>query len=451
MSKDGLFKSVYNKANMINMKSDLDIYDECEFSYLDILKEKEVEVVSKAYKDCKCVSSVNFNTYYNKCEKCEGKGKIILNGNQVVCNHCKGEGKVTKEICPLCNGEGKLVKLGKVKVKLNKNLKDNDIIAIKGKGKESNDIKGDLFIKVMISDKECFEIVNNDVYDKRMIEFSKEDLNKGISKEIETVKGFCKVKSNGGEVHEVVKLEGEGISGGDYYICLYNELTPLKGKDVYKNVIINREMLGFYIDRDELYKDMKCLNVYYYKKLNINNYIYIDLEDANNFKIVKLKEKGINGKNGGTKGDLYLRIYFDDEFVCMDDKVYHKPINLTKNEVNDGKKVLGFDKNKIVLNFPKNLEEEYKVKVDDYGFMVDKNEFDSAYFVINPFEYNNYKVSVKVGKKDKLIYLKDYKKYFNEEVKFNYSEGLKVNLNKKNDYVIVSDDEGNKVKVNVIR
>ena len=66
MREESLFKREYDKANMINIKSDLDIYDECCFSYLDILKEKEVEIISKVYSDCKCITSVNFNLYYKK-------------------------------------------------------------------------------------------------------------------------------------------------------------------------------------------------------------------------------------------------------------------------------------------------------------------------------------------------------------------------------------------------
>ena len=49
-----------------------------------------------------------------------------------------------------------------------------------------------------------------------------------------------------------------------------------------------------------------------------------------------------------------------------------------------------------------------------------------------------YKVSVDVKKKDRVIYLKDYKKYFYEKVKINYNEGLKVVLGK-NSEVIVND------------
>lgn len=451
MSKLSLFKNEYNKANMIDIKSNLDIYDECCFSYLDILKEKEVEIVSKVYSDCKCVSSVNFNTYYNKCDKCYGKGKIFLNGNEVTCNHCKGKGRLIKEVCPLCDGEGNIIKKGEILVKLDRNLKDNDIITVKGKGKVSNDVKGDLFIKVIIDDKECFEVLCKDVYDRRIVEFTKEDINKGIRKKVETIKGFVEIKSNGELEKEIVKLDKEGIDGGDFYICLSNELTPIKGKDVYKNIVINKEMLGFYVSKVELSGDRRCLDVCYYRKLNDNNMEYIDLKEANNFKIVKLKEKGLIGKNGGARGDLYLRVYFDDEFTCVNDVLYHKPLRLNRFEVSEGKKIVEFGKDRITLNFAKNLTNLSEVKVKDYGFMVDKNEFDNVNFIVNPFEYEIYKVSVKVNKKDKVIYLKDYKKYFNEEVEFNYREGLKVILNKKNNRVMVNDDEGNKVVVSVVR
>lgn len=451
MNKESLFKTEYNKANMINVKSDLDIYDECNFSLLDILKEKEVEVLCKQYKDCKCVSSVNFSTYYSRCEKCDGKGKLVLSGNEVLCNHCNGIGRVTKEKCPLCEGEGKVIKKSKVFIKLNKTLKEEDVITVKGKGKIGEDVAGDLFIKVKIEDKDCFEIKNNDVYDKRMIDFSKEELNKGVSKQIETVKGFVSVKSKGEQEKEVVRLVEEGIENGDYYVCLSNELTPLKGEDVYKNVIISEDNLGFYIDKNELISEKRCLTVNYYKKLNELNYEYIDLKEANNFKIVKLKGKGLKGKNGGVNGDLYLRIYFDDEFGVMGDVLHHKGIKLNRYEVSDGKKVVEFNKEKVTLNFPKNISDEYESSVKDLGFIVGKNEFEDAKFIVNPSDNEVYKVSVRVNKRDKVIYIKDYKKYFYEEVKINYNEGLKITLSKKDNCIVVRDVEGNKVIVKVIR
>ena len=80
--------------------------------------------------------------------------------------------------------------------------------------------------------------------------------------------------------------------------------------------------------------------------------------------------------------------------------------------------------------------------------MLDKNNFDSVIFRVSPFFNNVYRVSVRVNKKDKFIYLKDYRKYFYEEVKL-FNDGLKVNLSKKKD-VIVTDNEGNKVIVRVL-
>lgn len=449
MKKVNVFVENYNHENSLNIKESLDIYDECSFSYLDILKGKEVEVVSKVEKACKCTESVNFNTYYEKCDKCNGLGVTVLNGNKVICNHCKGNKRIVKNVCPLCAGTGKIVKQGKVKVQLISTLKEGDVITLKGQGKESNGVKGDLFIKVKIKDYRCFEVVNNDVYDRRIIKFSKEDISKGISKTVETIKGVEKIKSNGEETREIIKLENKGIADGAFYVCIENELVPLKGKDVYKNVVIKKEASSFYINKQELSGDLKCLNVYYYKRVNESNYDYVEIDDANNFKIVKLKGKGLSGKFGGENGDLYLRIYFEEDFKCINDVVYSIPIKLSKYEINDGKKIIEFNKNKISLSFPKNLDEEKEVEIKEYGFMTTKNDFDSVIFNVSPFNWETYKVSVRVSKKDKVVYLKDYKKYFYEEVNL-FDSGLKVNLNKKKE-CIVFDEDGNKVIVKVVR
>ena len=449
MKKENLFVSTYNKENYINIKEDLNIYDECLFSYLDILKEKEVEVLSKVETNCKCCESVNFNTYYEVCDKCEGKGLLMVNGNEIICNHCHGKKKIVKNKCPLCEGSGRVIKQGLVKAKLNRSLIDGSVLVLEGKGKKENNISGDLHIRVRINDLDNFYVNENDVYDRRMIDFSKDDIAKGTLKSIETITGFYKVKSSGEVTNEVVKIDNQGLNGGDFYVCLNNELVPIKGKDVYKNIIINKDMLGFYLSEDELKSDRKCLNVYYFKNINDTGYQYIELEDVHNFKIVKLKNKGLNGKYGGDRGDLYLRVYFDDFFKVVEDKLYSIPIKLTKYEINEGKKILEFNKTKINLNFDKNINEEKQVIVKEYGFMLGKDVFDQVIFNINPFNYNVYRVSVKANRKDKIIYLKDYKRFFYEKVSL-FNDGLKVIVHNKKDN-IVFDCEGNKVIVRIVR
>ena len=356
---------------------------------------------------------------------------------------------VVKNVCPLCKGEGKVVKKGLVKVKLNNEIKDGDILTLVGQGKESNGVKGNLYIKVRISDKECFEIKNNDVYDKRIIFFSKDDIAKDVSKVVETVKGNAKIKSNKEEIHEIVKLSNEGIDNGNFYVCLHNDLVAIKGQDVFKNILIDKNKTSFYIKMSELESSIKCLSCYYFKPINDEEFCYVELEDVNNFKIFKLKEKGLKGKNGGLNGDLYLRVFFNDDFKNIDDKLYSYPIKLNKYEINDGKKTLELSKSKINLTFEKKISDERVVSIEDYGFMINKNNFDKVNFIVNPFAYEIYRVSVKADKNDKIIYLKDYKKYFYEIVGL-YNEGLKVVLNKKGEN-IVFDEFGNKIIVKVIK
>lgn len=449
MNNDTLFVKNYNKENNLIVKDNLDIYDECDFSFLDILKEKEVEIVSKVEDKCKCTESVNFNVYYDKCNKCLGSGKLLFNCNEVICNHCHGKKMIVKNLCPLCKGEGKIIKKGIVRVKLNNKIKNGDVLTLVGYGKERNGVKGNLYIKVRISDIECFKVENNDVYDKRIIFFNKDDIAKDISKVVETIKGEVKVKSSKEEVYETVRLENQGIDNGNFYVCLHNDLIEIKGKDAFKNILIDKNKTSFYIKESELESDAKCLKCYYFKPINDEEYRYIELEDVNNFKIFKLKENGLKGKNGGLNGDLYLRVFFNEDFKNIDDKLYSYPIKLNKYEINDGKKVLELNKSKINLIFEKKLVQERIVEVDDYGFMINKNDFDKVNFIVNPCEYEVYKVSVKVNKKDKVIYLKDYKKYFYETVSL-YNDGLKVILNKKNENVVF-DELGNKVIVKVIK
>ena len=449
MMKDNLYIRKYNEANNIQTHDELNIYDECSFSYFDILKEKEIEVISKKEVPCICTSSVNYNIYYDKCSKCNGSGKIKLNDNEVVCNHCKGKGSLVKNKCPICDGKAKVVKDSKVLVKLNSNLKNGDIITLIGKGKESNDIRGDLIIKVKINDLECFDVKGNDVYDKRMIHFSKEDISKNVSKRVETVKGFTNVKSSGNSVNEVIKLDGEGINNGDFYICLENELVEIRGKDVYKNIIIDKDKKSFYFDYIELENNSKYLDISYYKKVNEIKE-YIELDEINNFKIVKVKQKGLNGKSGGLRGDLYLRVFFSDEFKNINDELYHYPVKLTRHEVMDGKKVMEFNKSKITLSFEKNIKDIRVVEAKDHGYIKGNNDFSSLNVVISPFSYDVYEVSVKANKKDKDIYIDDYKKYFYDEVKKS-NDGLKVSLSKKSDNIVVFDSDNNKVNIKVIR
>ena len=100
-----------------------------------------------------------------------------------------------------------------------------------------------------------------------------------------------------------------------------------------------------------------------------------------------------------------------------------------------------------IISYKYGKKEEVEIK--EYGFMTTKNDFDSVIFNVSPFNWETYKVSVRVSKKDKVVYLKDYKKYFYEEVNL-FDSGLKVNLNKKKE-CIVFDEDGNKVIVKVVR
>ena len=78
----------YNNANFKEKKVPV-FYDEVNVSLLDIIGEKEVEVKSKIYDTCLCKSSTNLSDYFKECDKCKGKGSILINQREFVCNKCK--------------------------------------------------------------------------------------------------------------------------------------------------------------------------------------------------------------------------------------------------------------------------------------------------------------------------------------------------------------------------
>ena len=61
------------------------------------------------------------------------------------------------------------------------------------------------------------------------------------------------------------------------------------------------------------------------KSYTSDNYVYVEIEEANNFKIVKLKGKGLSGKHGGENGDLYIEFLVEEHkyFVRNQDDIYH--------------------------------------------------------------------------------------------------------------------------------
>ena len=140
-----------------------------------------------------------------------------------------------------------------------------------------------------------------------------------MSKTILTPQGYKKVFPTNQLEYEVIKLENCGLSDsknkGDYYVSLKKELPPIKGEDLYSNIILNSEDYKFYLSNLELYSNEKLLTPYYFKPLNDDNFIYVELDKVSSYQLVKLPSLGHKGFNGGSNGDLYLKVFSWRKFL----------------------------------------------------------------------------------------------------------------------------------------
>ena len=431
---DSLFNLIYNKANNIG-NEDLDIECSVSVSFLDAYKCKRVKVLVDKQVKCECLSNEHIDSFYDECDKCFGNGTIKLNGYDVICNRCNGKGKLVISTCPLCNNKMYVLNKEEMFVTLNK---ENDIV-IENKGLTLNGKSGNLTIHVDIYDKDAYDIKGKDVYCKKILGFKKNEFDK--SKEVETCVDFTKIKLSEIKYMNIVKLASKGIDGGDFYVPVRCEVKGERGKDVYKNVILDRKRDGFYINMKDIYSSDHILNVYDYKPLNDDNYQYIKIDNCGSYHTFKVDHLGIKGKNNGENGDLYLQLFVGD-YVLVDKDIYLCKSELTKNELSSGKKSIVVNGTKINVPYDRKAIENYFLDMGNYGLMLDKNQKGKLFIRINVSGGETYSISV-----DKKGYVSDYKKFFNENVK------VCKTSNNLEDYIyvdgseVVSDKYNNRVKV----
>lgn len=392
MSKSILVKE-YNKANIKN-KDIKSFTQTVDVSFLDILKASEIEVIVKDYVDCACKDSVNLKEYFVECSKCNAKGYLVINSHQVTCNECKGEKYIRVHDCYVCNNESKVLKDVKVKIKLNEDMKNNDEIIL-----NYDDHK--LILKLNIYNKDDYLIKGKDVYLLKSVNYTKEDFNNKVVKEIETFKGIKKIKSEFKVRKEIVKLVNEGIDEGDFYFIFENEVENEK-EVLYTNVLIDKTG---YVNVKDLINN-KVVVASKVIPLNANGYFYVDdniSEYSDDKYLIKFNKFDLN------------------QFEITDD--YSYVINLEKEDVTMDKKTILINGEKVNVNFKKNLKEVIYAYLENKGFVNKEGKKEGIKVKIVPYVENVYKISIKNNKK--IVYLEDYK----------YDDYRLVETFKKSDYL----------------
>lgn len=178
------------------------------------------------------------------CPHCHGTGTIqhrtqrgnMLSIQTVPCQHCHGQGKIKKSICDKCSGSGYIYEDRTFSLDLLTilpNTPNGDYVLMEGGGFESKTPggpDGNLIGRIIIDfgdyivkDKNVFERVEIPYYDMLI----------GTKKEItlpndKTIK--IEIPDNS-QPDDMVRSKGNGLNGGDYYLCIKPTFPKLKKND----------------------------------------------------------------------------------------------------------------------------------------------------------------------------------------------------------------------------
>lgn len=408
MSKSILVKE-FNKANRVNRENKC-FNQSINVSFLDVICENEVSVDVKDYKECLCKDSKHIHNYFIECDKCGGNGVIILNGHNLACNKCHGEKVIRIHDCYLCNNANKLLLDSKLNIKLSNNLKNGDVLKYDFEGYS-------LELVINIYDLDDYYLKENDIYYLKSVMYSKEDYKNKINKVIYTGKKKHYIASEFKVKKEVYKIENEGINGGDFYFMFENEIEKEK-ETLFTNVLIDKD--GYFNINDLINKEVVISK----DSVALNDvcYVYIDesvSEYENDKYIIKLNK-------------------LDSTMFSLEDSKLVYNLHLSYEDLDNDKKSLIINNEKINVNFKKNLKEEIYVNINDKVVLDKDGRKKDLLIKVIPYFENVYKIRIKNNKG--MVYIEDYK----------HSDYTLVEAFKKSDYLsdYISVDKQEKLVVN---
>lgn len=157
-----------------------------------------------------------------KCRVCKGTGRVerkISIGfgsiSQIVtCQTCKGRGFEVKKKCSSCHGSGVTKEKVNIKITVPPGVETGNILRVEGQGEESRDgVKGDLFVRLRVSDHPFFKRSEADIIYEKEITLTNALL--GTKVEVPTLNGNENITvppltPNGAEF----RIKGKGIQIG---------------------------------------------------------------------------------------------------------------------------------------------------------------------------------------------------------------------------------------------
>jgi molecular chaperone DnaJ len=180
-----------------------------------------------------------------QCESCDGTGQIIREQRSgysvfrqiMVCGKCGGRGKIVKEACKICEGKGVIRETEEIDVTVPAGTDMGHGLRIDGKGEQSEDLPGDLYVVLHVEKHPVFERHDDDLYVQEDITFTTAAL--GGEVKVRSLDGDIKLDiPEGTQTGSVFRIEGHGIGhldgsgwGDEYIIVRVVTPTDLTGQE----------------------------------------------------------------------------------------------------------------------------------------------------------------------------------------------------------------------------
>lgn len=195
-----------------------------EIDLLQAARGAKVEVAYDAVKRCeRCHGNgAEPGTPIETCERCGGAGQLQAVQRTpfgqmmrtMVCDVCRGDGRVPKQPCKECRGRGRLAVRQEIEVEVPAGIADGQRIRLSGRGHEgeAGAPAGDLYVVVGVQEDERFVREGDDLITALDVPAPLAAL--GATLEVATLEGAVPVELPGGiQPGEVLTVRGAGMPG----------------------------------------------------------------------------------------------------------------------------------------------------------------------------------------------------------------------------------------------
>ena len=183
---------------------------------------------------CKGTGSAEGSTLVS-CVECGGTGSVTRTSRSlfgmirqsVLCETCRGAGKVPEKPCKACNGEGRNTGKKTVRVRIPAGIDDGQTLRVTGEGEagKHGSVSGDLLVHIHTEPDKRFERVGDDI--RSTIPLKVIDAVLGTTIDIETVHGTSTIDIPAGtQPGQVLRIKGKGMPivntsrTGDHFITI---------------------------------------------------------------------------------------------------------------------------------------------------------------------------------------------------------------------------------------